>query len=52
MREETQMATTLVLGGTGKTGRRIVERLQARGRPVRDFRDFARDAAATGIWDG
>jgi uncharacterized protein YbjT (DUF2867 family) len=29
------MTTTLVLGGTGKTGRRIVQRLQARGRPVR-----------------
>jgi uncharacterized protein YbjT (DUF2867 family) len=29
------MATTLVLGGTGKTGRRIVQRLQATGRPVR-----------------
>jgi uncharacterized protein YbjT (DUF2867 family) len=27
--------TTLVLGGTGKTGRRVVERLEARGRPVR-----------------
>ena len=27
--------TTLVLGGTGKTGRRIVERLQARDVPVR-----------------
>jgi uncharacterized protein YbjT (DUF2867 family) len=26
---------TLVLGGTGKTGRRVVERLQARGFPVR-----------------
>jgi len=26
---------TLVLGGTGKTGRRVVERLRARGRPVR-----------------
>jgi uncharacterized protein YbjT (DUF2867 family) len=26
---------TLVLGGTGKTGRRVVERLAARGRPVR-----------------
>jgi uncharacterized protein YbjT (DUF2867 family) len=26
---------TLVIGGTGKTGRRVVERLQARGRPVR-----------------
>jgi uncharacterized protein YbjT (DUF2867 family) len=27
--------TTLVIGGTGKTGRRIVERLQQRGLPVR-----------------
>jgi uncharacterized protein YbjT (DUF2867 family) len=27
--------TTLVLGGTGKTGRRVAERLAARGRPVR-----------------
>jgi uncharacterized protein YbjT (DUF2867 family) len=27
--------TTLVLGGTGKTGRRVVERLEARNRPVR-----------------
>lgn len=27
--------TTLVLGGTGKTGRRVAHRLQARGRPVR-----------------
>ena len=27
--------TTLVLGGTGKTGRRIAERLMARGIPVR-----------------
>jgi uncharacterized protein YbjT (DUF2867 family) len=26
---------TLVLGGTGKTGRRVVERLEARGMPVR-----------------
>jgi uncharacterized protein YbjT (DUF2867 family) len=29
------MDTTLVLGGTGKTGRRVAERLQARGLPVR-----------------
>jgi uncharacterized protein YbjT (DUF2867 family) len=29
------MNTTLVLGGTGKTGRRIVQRLQARGVPIR-----------------
>ena len=31
----TQHNTILVLGGTGKTGRRVVERLQARGLPVR-----------------
>jgi uncharacterized protein YbjT (DUF2867 family) len=30
-----EQTTRLVLGGTGKTGRRIVERLQARGVPVR-----------------
>ena len=27
--------TTLVLGGTGKTGRRVAKRLEARGLPVR-----------------
>jgi uncharacterized protein YbjT (DUF2867 family) len=50
---------TLVLGGTGKTGRRVAERLEARGVPVRalgreprDFADFAREAAAAGVWDG
>jgi len=103
-----EMKTTLVLGDTGKTGRRVVERLAARSLPVRvrympvsleehaaeaaehgvpaevvellsylfsevvdgrnanttdgvrhalgrepkDFADFARDAAATGLWDG
>jgi uncharacterized protein YbjT (DUF2867 family) len=25
---------------------------RALGRPARDFADFARDAAATGVWDG
>jgi uncharacterized protein YbjT (DUF2867 family) len=35
MTRQTQEETTLVLGGTGKTGRRVVERLQARGLPVR-----------------
>jgi uncharacterized protein YbjT (DUF2867 family) len=34
MSNDTQ-ATTLVLGATGKTGRRVVERLRARGLPVR-----------------
>jgi uncharacterized protein YbjT (DUF2867 family) len=29
------MATTLVVGGTGKTGRRVARRLQARGLPIR-----------------
>jgi uncharacterized protein YbjT (DUF2867 family) len=31
----TEPKPTLVLGGTGKTGRRVVERLEARGLPVR-----------------
>jgi uncharacterized protein YbjT (DUF2867 family) len=36
MRAHTQMTKpTLVLGGTGKAGRRVVERLRARGLPVR-----------------
>ncbi|MBC6459741.1 NAD(P)H-binding protein [Actinomadura sp. HBU206391] len=35
MREKAQEKTTLVLGGTGKTGRRVAERLTARGLPVR-----------------
>jgi uncharacterized protein YbjT (DUF2867 family) len=51
------MDTTLVLGGTGKTGRRVAERLSALGVPVRlgsrsaepPF-EYARDAAATGVW--
>ena len=33
--KSTQNKTTLVLGGTGKTGRRVVERLTERGLPVR-----------------
>lgn len=36
IRENTQeKKTTLVVGGTGKTGRRVAERLRARGLPVR-----------------
>jgi uncharacterized protein YbjT (DUF2867 family) len=35
MKDDSQNETTLVLGGTGKTGRRVVERLKARGLPVR-----------------
>ena len=35
MTENLQTKPTLVLGGTGKTGRRIVDRLRARGLPVR-----------------
>jgi uncharacterized protein YbjT (DUF2867 family) len=51
------MGTTLVLGGTGRTGRRVAQRLQARRVPTRigtpaGEPPFARDAAATGIWDG
>jgi uncharacterized protein YbjT (DUF2867 family) len=33
--------STVVLGGTGKTGRRVVERLEARGLPVRAGSRFA-----------
>ncbi len=33
--EPTTQRPTLVLGGTGKTGRRVVQRLEARGLPVR-----------------
>ncbi len=33
--ENSQEKTTLVLGGTGKTGRQVVERLTARGLPTR-----------------
>lgn len=33
--QQTETKTTLVLGGTGKTGRRVVERLKARDLPVR-----------------
>jgi uncharacterized protein YbjT (DUF2867 family) len=44
---------TLVLGGTGKTGRRVSKRLTASGlgREPRDFTDYARAAAAAGVWD-
>lgn len=40
----TQQKLTLVLGGTGKTGRRVATR------EPRDFADYARDAATTGVW--
>ena len=39
MNDKTSQEPTLVLGGTGKTGRRVVERLTARGLPVRIVRD-------------
>ena len=35
MNDHTRQEPTLVLNGTGKIGRRVVERLTARGRPVR-----------------
>jgi uncharacterized protein YbjT (DUF2867 family) len=35
MTDTTTTQTTLVLGGTGKTGRRVAQRLAALGRPVR-----------------
>ena len=33
--QDEREGTTLVLGGTGKTGRRVSERLEASGLPVR-----------------
>lgn len=39
---------TLVLGGTGKTGRRVVERLRAKGKPVRVG---SRSAVPSFDWD-
>ena len=35
MTPDTETKPTLVLGGTGKTGRRVAERLVARGVPIR-----------------
>ena len=37
MTRNIQEKSTLVLGGTGKTGRRVVERLNARGVPTRVY---------------
>jgi uncharacterized protein YbjT (DUF2867 family) len=57
-KDENTQGTTLVLGGAGKTGRRVAGRLRARGirtraaREPRDFRGCARRAAAAGVWDG
>ena len=80
---EPSQGITLVLGGTGKTGRRVAERLTARGVPQEiawllnylfdtvldgrnahvcdgvqralgrqptDFAEYARQAAASGVW--
>ena len=55
-------ATTLVIGGTGMSGRRLAARPDGRnaqlsdgvrrvlGRPPTDFADWARAAAANGAW--
>jgi len=45
-----QSKPILVLGGTGKTGRRVVEGHRALGRPPRRFADYARNTAASGVW--
>jgi uncharacterized protein YbjT (DUF2867 family) len=44
----THRKTTLILGGTGKTGRRVADRLQARGLPVRAA---SRSGAQRFDWD-
>jgi hypothetical protein len=49
---------TLVLGSTGKTGPRLCDAhltyglRRVLGREPRDFADYAREAAATGVWAG
>jgi hypothetical protein len=51
--------TTLVLGGTGRTGRRVTEGTphladgvrRALGWQPRDFADYARHAAGSGVWN-
>ena len=48
MQSETTNAPFLILGGTGKTGRRVAERLAARGLPVRIG---SRAAAPAFDWD-
>ncbi|MET9065075.1 hypothetical protein [Streptosporangium sandarakinum] len=40
--------TTVIVGGTGKAGRRVARVL---GREPRDFTDHARETAATGVWN-
>ncbi|WP_431899726.1 hypothetical protein [Nonomuraea sp. bgisy101] len=51
--------TNLVLGGAGKTGRRVVKKLESLGPPdrvgspgrePRDSRPYAEESAATGVW--
>ncbi|MDX3850033.1 NAD(P)H-binding protein [Streptomyces sp. AK02-01A] len=44
----TETKTTLVIGGTGKTGRRVAERLAARGLPVRIG---SRNADVPFVWE-
>lgn len=57
-KDENTQATTLVLGGTGKTGRRVAGRLRARGvriraaREARDFGGYARRTTGARVWDG
>lgn len=55
MTDDTDPRPTLVLGGTGKTGRRVVERLTRRDVPVRIGSrsagvPFDWEQPATGIW--
>ena len=42
--------TTLVIEATGKTGRRVTDRLRGPGEAFVDADDIARDAAASGAW--
>jgi uncharacterized protein YbjT (DUF2867 family) len=57
-KDENTQGTTLVPGGTGKTGRRVAERLRVRGvrtraaREPRDYRSYARRTTGAHVGDG
>ncbi|MBB5575090.1 MULTISPECIES: hypothetical protein [Rhizobium] len=43
-----QISTIAAIGGLGKTGGRVVRQVLAR--PPRNFSDYARGTATSGIW--
>jgi uncharacterized protein YbjT (DUF2867 family) len=50
----TKRGTMLIIGGTGKTGRRVAKRLSAHDVPIRvgtDFTSYVQATASTGVWN-